>query len=217
MIVVLSLILADAKKVEFNNAMDNLYLTGPKGLSKVAANGANLRTIYSNKPDRAGTTLKRNSQNHMLSQQPGKNDLYCFDDNGIERERIPGKPDPSPADESFCHYRHSLDDRYILWRNGNKDLEVFDCESMKNDETISGFWHYRGQPTKPVAAISDREVSRILAVSQIDLNNQAIHYLEKDFKTGVDYVNVGNVKEVFPNCKIVTHASQTNHNDGGVR
>lgn len=116
----------------------------------------------------------------MLIQIPEKNDLVCFDENGSERERIIGRPEQGPVNETYNNFRHSLDDRFILWRNGTQDLDIFDSEAMKVAETIPFFWTYQGHSCLPIAAISDREVSKILALSQLNPETQILHYLEKD-------------------------------------
>lgn len=193
----------ESRKMELNHAGDHLYLTGNKGLTKVAAQNGNLKTVYSNRPDRPGMMLKRNTKNHMLIQQPEKNDMYCIDEGAIERERTEGRPEPGPINENYHHYRHSLDDRYILWRNGPKDLDVYDCEQMKNDETFPNFWTYKEKACMPVAAVSNREVSKVLGVSQLDPSTQVVHYLEKDADWN-NQTQTALARDLFPNVNRIT-------------
>lgn len=141
--------------------------------------------------------LKRNTKDHMLVQQPEANDVKALDMKDYERERTTGRRELGPINEDYHHYRHSLDDRYILWRNGNKDLDIYDCENMKVDETVPNFWTHQGQQCQPIAAVSNREVSRILGLSQLDKNTQCLHYYEKDDKDRVT-MNSFRSKDIFP-------------------
>ena len=163
----------------------------------MAVSGGTLKPLYSNRPDRPGVSLKRNSKNHMLLQQPEANDIYCIDEGAVERERTKGRPEPGPINENYHHYRHSLDDRYMLWRNGKKDIDIYDVELMKNDETVPNFWLHQGRETIPLAAVSNREVSKILGLSQLDPNTQVLHYMEKDPAYN-NVISSKNMRDVFP-------------------
>ena len=204
---------AESKKVELNTPADHLYLTGNKGLTKMAASNGVLRPVYSNRPDRPGVVLKRNSKNHMLIQQPEANDIYCIDDGAVERERTKGRTETGPINENYNHHRHSLDDRYMLWRNGKRDIDVYDVEMMRNDETIPNFWMVNGKESIPIASVSNREVSKILGISQLDPNTQMIHYMEKDADYN-NHITTFPAKEVFPSSMVVLPSEETDH-DGG--
>ena len=140
--------------------------------------------------------LKRNTKDHMLVQQPEANDIKALDMGDYERDRTRGRPESGPINEDYNHYRHSLDDRYILSRNGKKDLDIYDCENMKVDETVPNFWSHQGYQCKPIAAVSNREVSKILGLSQLDNNTQCLHYYEKDSKDKV-VLSSYKTKDVF--------------------
>lgn len=193
----------DSKKMELNFAGDHLFLSGNKGLSKIQTKDGILQPVYTNRADRAGIMLKKNSKNHMLIHQPEANDMYCIDDSNIERERTKGRSEPGPMNETYNHYRHSLDDRYILWRNGPKDLDIYDCEMMRNDETVPDFWTHNGQTSRPIAAISNREVSKALGLSQLNPSTQVLHYIEKD--QNYNFVkNSVQATDLFPNMRKLT-------------
>ena len=139
----------------------------------------------------------------MLIHQPTENDQCIITDDLVERNRTKGILENGQVNEAYHHYRHSLDDKYILWRNGQKDLGIYDVENFKNDETVENFWMYKGKQTMPVAAISNREVSKILALSQLDGSNQVIHYYEKD--ANYDFVRMEfMMHELFPTMKRLT-------------
>ena len=146
--------------------------------------------------------LKRNTKDHMLVQQPEANDIKALDMGDYERDRTRGRQEPGPINEDYNHYRHSLDDRYILWRNGNRDLDIYDCENMRVDETVPNFWTHQGRPCQPIAAVSNREVSKILGLSQLDNQTQCLHYYEKDDKDRVN-MNSYRAKDIFPTSKIL--------------
>jgi len=119
------------------------------------------------------------------------------------------------VNENYHHYRHSLDSRFVLWRNGPNDLCVYDCERLMNDETFKDFWKYKGRETLPTAAVANREVYKVLGLSRLDPSTQVLHYLEKD----KDYKNVKTeytVKEVFPSRKSWLDVSEGGDDDGGV-
>lgn len=144
--------------------------------------------------------LKKNTKDQMLIQQPEANDVKAIDMNDYERDRTRGRSEPGPINEDYHHYRHSLDDRYILWRNGKKDLDIYDCENMKVDETVPNFWSHQGQFCQPIGAVSNREASRILGLSQLDNNTQCLHYYEKDNKDRVS-IQSYRAKDIFPTSR----------------
>lgn len=146
--------------------------------------------------------LKRNTKNHMLIHQPESNDIYCIDESAIERERSKGRQEQGPMNETYNHYRHSLDDRYVLWRNGPKDLDIYDCEMMRNDETVQDFWMHNGRVCRPIAAISNKEVSKALGLSQFDQNTQVLHYIEKDSQYNFVKQSMP-TNQVFPSSKAI--------------
>lgn len=186
-----------SKKLELSHNKEALYLGGLNGLTKMNHSKGTLSQVQSIKSDRPTVSMKRNSKNHLLLQQPQKNDLYAIDSQNLERERTPGRLDTVAGNEAFRHFRHSLDDKYILWRNGNKDLDVYDCETMETDETISDFWVHEGKSSVPVCGVSNREVSKILGLGNKDLNTQTLHYLEKD-SDGKNHQQNFLVKDLFP-------------------
>jgi hypothetical protein len=103
----------------------------------------------------------------------------------------------------------------MLWRNGPNDLCVYDCERLVNDETIKDFWTFKGKQTMPIAAVSNREVYKILAISQLDPSTQVLHYMEKD----PEYRNVKTeyyMKDVFPSSNLWANLSGESDDDGGV-
>jgi hypothetical protein len=84
-----------------------------------------------------------------------------------------------------------------------------------NDETIKDFWKFKGRETLPTAAVSNREVYKVLGLSRLDPSTQVLHYMEKDN----EYKNVKteySVKEVFPSSKPVLDSSERSLNDGGI-
>lgn len=198
MTVKIPLIQGQSTKLELNNANDALFLAGQRGLSKIFLMDPSQepKPVFTNRLDKAAINLKKNSKGQLLIQQPGTNDLVTIDDSANERDRCKGKYEPGPVNEAFSHFRHSLDDKYIIWKNGLNDIEVVDCEIGKPVEMITNFWSHRGKPCLPQSAVSNREVSKILGLSQLDPNTQVLHYIDKDSQTTLPQSLL--VKEAFP-------------------
>lgn len=146
--------------------------------------------------------LKRNTNNLMLVQQPEANDIKVLDEQDFIKGKSTGRREPGPINEDYHHYRHSLDDRYILWRNGDRDLDIYDCEQLRVDETVPNFWTYNGIGCEPICAVSNREVSKILGLSQMKDATQIFHYYSKDQNNKVN-VTTYKVKDFFPTSKLV--------------
>ena len=144
-----------------------------------------------------GIMLKRNKHSQILFQQPETNDIICLNEHDYESFSSPGRQERGPIYEDFNHYRHSLDDRYILWRNGDRDLDIYDCEDKKVNESISNFWTHEGINCQPISAISNREVSKILGLSQLDPNTQILQFYTKNQYNRTS-VSTFRVKENFP-------------------
>lgn len=195
----------EAHKLELNNQGDALYLSGGQGVTKMAVNGDKLSVVPQNQKrvDQKGISLKKNLKDNMLVHLANSNDISIMNDDLQEKGRTNGNKEDGQINENYNHYRHSLDDRYILWRNGHNDLSVYDCEALKNDEVIKNFWDYKAKSTAPVAAISNREVSKILALSQLDPNTQVIHYLEKDEKLK-NHKSEFLMRDIFPRMRKLT-------------
>lgn len=141
--------------------------------------------------------LKRNSKNQMLVQQPELNDIKALDEQDFVQGKSPGRKEQGPINEDYHHYRHSLDDRYILWRNGPRDLDIYDCEQMRVDETVPNFWTHQGTGCEPICAVSNREVSKILGLSQMSDSSQIFQYYSKDQNNKVNVIT-HRVKDFFP-------------------
>jgi hypothetical protein len=187
-----------SSKLELTNNKDFLYLSGPKGLTKVKVNRDTLTPVYSLKPDHlGGIMLKRNTKNQMLTQEPESNNTHVLDEQDVVRGKIAGRAERGPINENYRHYRHSLDDRYILWRNGNRDLDILDCETQKVDETVPNFWTYNGVGCQPICAVSNREVTKILGLSQLSDGTQIFQLYMKDANNKVN-ITTYRVKDFFP-------------------
>ena len=141
--------------------------------------------------------LKRNMKDQMLTHEPETNHISVLDEQDVVRGKIPGRPERGPINENYRHYRHSLDDRYILWRNGNRDIDIFDCEIQKVDETVQNFWMYNGSPCQPICDVSNREVSKMLGLSQLNDTTQIFHLYMKDTNNRVNLTTY-RVKDIFP-------------------
>jgi hypothetical protein len=144
--------------------------------------------------------LKRNSKDQMLVQRPESNDITVLDEQDFVKGRSTGRSEPGPINEDYHHYRHSLDDRYTLWRNGPRDLDIYDCELLRVDETVPNFWTYNGAGCEPIAAVSNREVSKILGLSQLKDSTQIFHYYAKDQNNKIN-VTTYKVKDFFPTSR----------------
>ena len=121
-----------------------MYLAGGPGLSKMSVSNELLKTLVLNRTDRKGISLKRNQKNNMLIHQPNENDQCIISDDLVERSRTKGSFEKGQINEAYHHFRHSLDERYMLWRNGGRDLCVYDVEKMEKVETYENFWEMEG-------------------------------------------------------------------------
>lgn len=145
--------------------------------------------------------LKRNTKDQMLTHEPETNHISVLDEQDDVRGKLPGRAERGPLNQAYRHYRHSLDDRFILWRNGNRDLDILDCETQKVDETVPNFWTHNGTVCQPVCAVSNREVSKILGLSQLNETIQIFHLYTKDPNNKVN-ITTHRVKDFFPTSNL---------------
>lgn len=83
----------------------------------------------------------------------------------------------------YKHFRHSLDDSYMLYRSGGPKLDIFDLSNGTVDENIPTFWIMNNNVMKPIAAVGSADANKILGVSTAKLSNNAdefyFHYYER--------------------------------------
>lgn len=82
--------------------------------------------------------------------------------------------------QDFKHFRHSLDDNYMLWRAGGSSMIIYDMQEQRSDEVVETFWNHQGELTKPISAIATSDAYRILGLSMDKNNSTVIHYYERN-------------------------------------
>lgn len=82
--------------------------------------------------------------------------------------------------QEFKHFRHSLDDTYMLWRSGGANLIVYDIMNKKVDEVIENFWIHESVITKPIAAIASSDANRIAGISLLSKDQSLIHFYQRE-------------------------------------
>lgn len=80
----------------------------------------------------------------------------------------------------FKHFRHSLDDTYMLWRSGGSCLIIYDLLEQNTDEVIPEFWKHHGEITKPISAIASADAYRILGIGIDKDKASVLHYYERN-------------------------------------
>lgn len=86
---------------------------------------------------------------------------------------------PDAVKQDFKHFRHSLDETYMLWRAGGAKLIIFDLLEQDSDEIVENFWMKDEQVNKPIAAIASADAYRIIGISLDDQSATTIHYYER--------------------------------------
>ena len=61
---------------------------------------------------------------------------------------------------------------------------------------------HNGRVCRPIAAISNKEVSKALGLSQFDQNTQVLHYIEKDGQYNFVKQSMP-INQVFPSSKAI--------------
>ncbi len=82
--------------------------------------------------------------------------------------------------QEFKHFRHSLDDTYLLWRSGGSNLIIYDVANRCYDEIIPNFWMHENIVSKPIAAAASSDANRIIGLSLLSKDQTLIHYYERD-------------------------------------
>lgn len=95
-----------------------------------------------------------------------------------------GSPPLTVVKHDLKHFRHSLDDSYMMWRSGDSNLIIFDVFNNKSDEIIHNFWKHQDELTKPISTISTADAYKILGISQsMDKKSFLVHYYERNDQT----------------------------------
>jgi hypothetical protein len=114
----------------------------------------------------------------LFLQEPNSNDFKLVDEQLNPKNKLIGNYEGGKVIEDFHHFRHSIDEVYVLWRQGQDSLGIVDVEEFKCVETIDKFWTFEGRSSMPVAACANRTATKIVGTSQTGPNTYAIHYFE---------------------------------------
>ena len=198
----------DANKLDINYPGDKLYATGKNGTAVVNIGSGPKQKFGGGKRNRRGGHIKCSPTDEIIIMEPGTNDAYITDLDVQERTRIEGFHEKEGkksyfyiilVPEDFRHYRHSLDDYYMLWKSGQDNLSIIDVDIFQKRETIKEFFTFGNKSSMPICACSDRTAEKIVAISQPRQDFYVIHYYE-DSKNGFKAF-AKPVHEIFPNGK----------------
>lgn len=129
----------------------------------------------------------------VLLQVASSNHLVVMDNTLTQKDAIQqGVMEPGDVKQEYKHFRHSLDDSYMLWRSGEADLKVFDVNKGVVSETVANFWKSRDIIAKPVAAVATGDANRILGISVLSKDETFISYYER---TGPKFDLVGSTEK----------------------
>lgn len=186
-----------------------VFLTGPKRSFRFIESEGLLKIA----PNKLSAYIKgeqiKSSEEFVLVIEPLTNDCVFYNNRFEEQKRIAGFPnksifylilDPAFLKETFHHYRHSLDNYFMLWKSGQNSLSVIDLETRERRELISQFWTFQGRPSMPISAAADRTAERIIASSQADLDLYLIHYYEDSKLQKSSFC--APISSVLPFCKV---------------
>jgi hypothetical protein len=82
--------------------------------------------------------------------------------------------------QDLKHFRHSLDDNYMLWRSGYGNLIIYDVYEHSSDEIITNFWIHQNEVTKPISAIATADANRVLGIGVAKSKSSIVHYYERN-------------------------------------
>lgn len=70
------------------------------------------------------------------------------------------------------HFRHSLDDRYLLWHTSVPELRIVDASGLQVAKTLEDFWlpklsDANNCQVEPIAAVSDQTASSLAGLANL--------------------------------------------------
>jgi len=152
-----------------------------------------------------------NRDNDVILQDHPTNDLILFNRNLEEQRRLSGifEGPLTRSGKIFfvnrleikeTNFRHSLDNRLLLWRQGKNMMSIVDRKSFLIVNSISDFFKYKSVSTKPIAACANKKSSVIVAISQHPTNDRnLIHFYES--ADGVERIRVKYLTRAFPEIR----------------
>jgi hypothetical protein len=72
----------------------------------------------------------------VVIHEPNTNSVKYADRRLNVINQIPGNYEAGIVVEDFHHYKHSVDDVYMLWNKGQDDIGIVDLEEIKCIEVI---------------------------------------------------------------------------------
>lgn len=170
-------------KIELNANGNVLFASGMGGTARYDRQTED-QFVLSAKKDAPRTIQVKSSKFDpypLIVQEASDNHMLCLDNVLTPTARIEeGTKEEGEVKHDFKHFRHSLDDSYMLWRSGGDALKIYDVTKNKVDETIVNFWRYQSEKTRPIGAIASADAYRILGISMLDSKQTVLHYYERN-------------------------------------
>jgi hypothetical protein len=151
-------------------------------------------------PKTAQLKVTKTLPENVLLQVANSNHLAVMDNMLVQRDIIQqGLNEPGDVKQEYKHFRHSLDDSYMLWRSGEADLKIYDVLKGLVSETIANFWKSRDVVTKPIGAVATGDANRIIGISILSKDETFISYYER---TGPNFELIGSTDKqlIEQNC-----------------
>ena len=170
-------------KLAMNNTEpeDRLYSTGPAGTVEhnlKMTEPPQLDGQIQVRGDKPSNTLFILDNDQVVMQNPLTNRIELCDRELNPLKAIDGTPELEQAPEVFDNFRHSLDSEYFLWKSGAANMTIVQARDFVADGEIKDFWLFNGQASLPIAAVSNRDATKILGSSMIGPDKYGIHYYE---------------------------------------
>lgn len=125
----------------------------------------------------------QNSQN-MIIQIPNSNAIRLVDGLLNHLASVEGNHKPGTEYGEFDHFISSLCDDKILVSKGLGSVSVVDTKSMQELGEVKNFFEFEGQITRPFAAASNRDFTKVVGASLTEENQYCLHYFE--FEKGIN-------------------------------
>lgn len=137
---------------------------------------------------------------HVWLQVANTNNLVVMDNMLNQKDAIQtGTNEPGDVKQEYKHFRHSLDESYMLWRSGEADLKIVDLQKSLVSETVANFWKSKDLVGKPIGAVATGDANRVLGISIMQKDETYISYYER---TGPNFELIGSTDKqlIEPSC-----------------
>lgn len=172
----------NGNRLRLNKPGTQLFLSGLKGtlsfdLTEDKTNPLELAEEFSQN-SRGVMLYPGNIGGNMILQTPNSNNLRLMDKKFNDLQQIEGNFKPGTEYGEFDHFISSLCDTHILVSKGLGSISIIDTNSHQEIGEIKEFFTFEGQITRPFAAVSNKNFTKILGASLTDDNLYCLHYME---------------------------------------